>query len=54
MINPCSGCEDREVLCHSTCDKYKEYRKSLDDRNDFIRKARRDANLRIFYFKKKR
>ena len=52
MMNPCSECDDREVLCHSKCEKYKEFRKALDDRNISIRKARKEANLKIFYYKK--
>ena len=30
---PCYGCEDREVGCHSKCDLYKEFREDLDKRN---------------------
>ena len=34
IINPCYKCEDREVGCHSNCEKYKEFakkRKSIGD-----------------------
>ena len=24
--SPCKECQDRDVLCHSKCEKYKEYR----------------------------
>ena len=30
---PCLCCEDRQILCHSTCEKYIEYRKMVDKRN---------------------
>lgn len=26
MIAPCKGCEERTVYCHTTCEKYKEFR----------------------------
>lgn len=25
MIAPCLNCPDRKLLCHSSCDRYKEY-----------------------------
>lgn len=28
---PCKGCPDMYVGCHGKCDKYKEYRKRLDE-----------------------
>ena len=34
IINPCYKCEDREVGCHSKCEKYQEFasrRKSIGD-----------------------
>lgn len=26
MIAPCKGCEERTIYCHTTCEKYKEFR----------------------------
>ena len=26
---PCKDCEEREVACHSTCEKYKKYKEKL-------------------------
>lgn len=44
---PCKDCPDRKVKCHSSCEKYKEYREYLDkihqamtaedDVNDFLK-----------------
>lgn len=30
---PCLCCENRQILCHSTCKEYLEYRKLVDNRN---------------------
>ncbi len=27
----CQGCTKRSVGCHSTCEEYKQFRKSIDD-----------------------
>lgn len=29
--NPCYGCEDRELGCHSSCEKYAEFKIKLDE-----------------------
>ena len=35
---PCKDCIDREIKCHDKCERYKEWKKGVDDLN----KARRD------------
>lgn len=30
-MSPCKGCTDRHDLCHSTCEKYREYKRVMDD-----------------------
>ena len=35
--NPCFQCEDRNVWCHSNCERYQEYRRAWDEA-----KAKRD------------
>ena len=30
MTAPCKNCGDREIGCHSKCEKYKTFRKPLD------------------------
>lgn len=39
---PCKGCNEREVGCHMSCEKYSEYKGAWDD----IRK-KRDMDRRI-------
>jgi len=31
MKAPCKGCGERQLHCHSKCEKYLEYRRALDD-----------------------
>ena len=38
---PCINCCDREVGCHSKCEKYKKFRSDLDEKNR-INKERKD------------
>ena len=35
--SPCQYCKDREIGCHSKCNKYKEYRKAVDHMNTISR-----------------
>ena len=37
---PCLGCPDRTENCHSICGRYKEYKKSLAEQNEQIRKLK--------------
>lgn len=39
MVYPCKGCENREVGCHSFCEKYKEAKK-MDNRIKWRRRIR--------------
>ena len=38
--NDCYGCQDRKVGCHDHCEKYKKYKKLINERNQKIRKQR--------------
>ena len=38
MIAPCRNCEDRDAFCHSTCKRYKEFRRAKDRENKQIKK----------------
>lgn len=38
----CVNCQERYVGCHSVCDKYKEYRKKLDEFNEAVRKSKNE------------
>lgn len=39
---PCKGCEERKpgTGCHDRCDRYKAWKKKVDDRNEAERKDR--------------
>lgn len=37
---PCLGCPDRNENCHSICERYKEYKKSLAKQNEQIRELK--------------
>ena len=40
--NPCKGCGDRQVGCHSSCSKYSEWRAAADDDNAAIRSKKEE------------
>ena len=37
---PCKGCTDRVMKCHSTCERYKEYRAALEKLGEKAQKTR--------------
>lgn len=40
----CFQCKDREVGCHSKCEKYIEFKKLSDEYNDNMRKSREEQS----------
>lgn len=44
---PCIGCKDRFPKCHSTCDKFKEFRKNVDELREEIQKDYYIENILI-------
>ena len=42
--SPCFRCESRKEACHSTCEKYKQYRKKYTElKKDYLKeKSKRD------------
>lgn len=34
MKVPCLNCNERNAICHSTCSKYKKFRKFKDEENE--------------------
>lgn len=49
--SPCMGCPERKVGCHSTCDKYLDYRSKLDGENKKINDAKsKDATMYEYVF----
>ena len=49
--NCCYGCTDRNVGCHSTCEKYKELKAKIDERNENIRNMKQ-ANSEFISYRK--
>lgn len=39
---PCKDCPNRQVGCHSTCEKYIVFRKERDELNELKNKAKND------------
>ena len=37
---PCKGCTDRYEKCHSSCEKYQEFRRKQDIYNKVVRKEK--------------
>ena len=37
----CKGCQDRKYKCHSICEKYKNFRKELDEKNAKINEEKK-------------
>lgn len=36
----CKGCTDRQVGCHSWCERYLQFKQELNDRNQLIQKMK--------------
>lgn len=47
MMCPCKDCEDREIGCHSKCEKYKKFRDDVDASNEARRKETFAESYRI-------
>ena len=39
-VPPCKGCTDREVACHSTCERYKNWKIESDKLREKTRKQK--------------
>ena len=49
IITPCKDCMERYIGCHSSCEKYIEWRKEFDEQKKEILKVRiveNEANAR--------
>lgn len=46
----CLDCKDRKPLCHSTCEKYLNFRKKID----YIKERKRIINEFNYYNKRRR
>nr|DAI77800.1 MAG TPA: hypothetical protein [Caudoviricetes sp.] len=46
MTAPCKNCQDREVGCHSKCDRYAEYNRQREDiRQKRLHDAQTDPSI---------
>ena len=34
---PCKNCENRKLMCHDTCDLYKQYKEDLKKKNKYLK-----------------
>lgn len=48
---PCKECSERHINCHSACQRYREYRDTLDERNA---KNEREKAMSEFCYDSKR
>lgn len=48
LISPCKDCTERHTACHDKCEKYKEWKKLVDDAN----KARKEYQFKAAIFSK--
>lgn len=53
MKAPCKDCPDRQVGCHSTCEKYITFAKEKRQQNETIKKAKHEENLKFSRMAKK-
>lgn len=44
VSSPCKDCVDREIGCHSVCEKYIQYLKEKDEYNKKVSNARKKEN----------
>lgn len=48
---PCKGCEDRQVNCHSCCEKYLTYKEESEEEKRKMRENR-EKNNAVYLFRK--
>lgn len=44
MKTPCQDCTNRCLGCHGTCERYKEFRSALDNKNAKIRAEKQQVS----------
>lgn len=52
-MKPCLDCKDRTVGCHGNCERYKEYREWLAERNETIISEKKKDQGAVAYSKEK-
>lgn len=53
-LSPCKDCEDRVLYCHSTCEKYAEFKKERKAICEAMKKSEHDKYFIQVIFKNKR
>lgn len=51
MNSPCRECKDRVLHCHSTCERYKEYKDKITDAKNKIKSIEKQNKLANNYSK---
>ena len=64
ILSPCKDCTDRQLHCHSTCDRYKVYKAEIEQRRaakkaeadeiNFAAQVKQEVQKRYYKDKKKR
>ena len=44
MKAPCKDCAERQIGCHSACDKYREWKVGHDSKREFVSQKWLEAN----------
>ena len=52
--SPCLNCIDREIGCHSRCDRYKQFRNEIDDEKQVVRDCKAQHNAHMAFLKQQR
>lgn len=43
---PCKDCKEQKMLCHSTCERYLDFKRKNDELKMFLANARYKENLK--------
>ena len=46
---PCLNCENRKMGCHSSCKKYAEFKRNIDEKKKLVRSQKEEQNIFINY-----
>lgn len=52
MKAPCLNCKDREPLCHSKCERYKEFKQDKAQKDAWLYEKRRNYHHELYYGRK--
>ena len=52
--SPCLNCIDREVGCHSRCERYSRFRNEIDDEKKVVRDFKAQHNEHMAFLKQQK